>query len=250
MGRFVFGLQFFKRFSIVRRMIIPIKHVLTPEEHAAVLAEVQPEIDALRAALGPRPEPPDTFFDRLGNVIDVATWMTLMQRQDYQRIALESKASGEHFVSTTWIGTNSDPNYTHPTVFETAVYVDGKPKEFYRCDTQDYAIKMHTMVLTRTLLKTPKFELGRVVATPGALEHAQDRFDECLARHVNGDWGVSPDEDRQINDTVLRDKLGTRLMSAYPIDETKPCRGYGDNTLWIVTEADRSVTTLLLPDEY
>jgi hypothetical protein len=45
-------------------------------------------------------------------------------------------------------------------------------------------------------------------------------------------------------------KAGPRILSAYPINETKPCKGYGDNTLWIITEADRSVTTFLLPEEY
>jgi hypothetical protein len=45
-------------------------------------------------------------------------------------------------------------------------------------------------------------------------------------------------------------KTGNRILSAYPIDETQPCKGHGDNTLWIITEADRSVTTFLLPGEY
>ena len=42
----------------------------------------------------------------------------------------------------------------------------------------------------------------------------------------------------------------TRFLSAYPIDESRPCEGFGDNTLWIITEWDRSVTTALLPSEY
>jgi hypothetical protein len=45
-------------------------------------------------------------------------------------------------------------------------------------------------------------------------------------------------------------KDGDRILSAYPIDPAKPCEGFGDNTLWIITESDRSVTTFLLPDEY
>jgi hypothetical protein len=45
-------------------------------------------------------------------------------------------------------------------------------------------------------------------------------------------------------------KGGSRILSAYPIDPAKPCKGFGDNTLWIITEADRSATTFLLPDEY
>jgi hypothetical protein len=62
---------------------------------------------------------------------------------------------------------------------------------------------------------------------------------------ATGAW-VS-DEDKALNDEALR--TGARLLSAYPIDESKPCAGYGD-CLWIITEADRSVTTFLLPDEY
>jgi hypothetical protein len=45
-------------------------------------------------------------------------------------------------------------------------------------------------------------------------------------------------------------KEGFRILSAYPIDPTKRCKGFGDNTLWIITEADRIATTFLLPDEY
>ena len=93
-----------------------------------------------------------------------------------------------------------------------------------------------------------KFPLGRVVATPGALEKAEQRFSACLSRHVQGDWGVVHDEDKASNDRALQQ--GGRLLSAYPIDLTKPCDGSGENTLWILTEADRSVTTLLLPSEY
>jgi hypothetical protein len=54
--------------------------------------------------------------------------------------------------------------------------------------------------------------------------------------------------DWKINDQAVED--GDRILSAYPIDPSKPCKGFGDNTLWIITEADRSVTTFLLPDEY
>ena len=43
---------------------------------------------------------------------------------------------------------------------------------------------------------------------------------------------------------------GERILSAYPIDPAKPCEGFGANTLWIITESDRSATTFLLPDEY
>jgi hypothetical protein len=93
------------------------------------------------------------------------------------------------------------------------------------------------------------FSLGQIVATPGALEQTnalQRRM--YLLRHQSGDWGCTCKEDREVNDQAVT--LGNRILSAYPIDPSKPCKGYGDNCLWIITEADRSVTTFLLPDEY
>jgi len=93
------------------------------------------------------------------------------------------------------------------------------------------------------------FALGTIVATPGALEATTDsqRLD-YLRRHSTGDWGAVCDEDRQSNDVAVKD--GHRIISAYPIDPARPCKGFGDNCLWIITEGDRSVTTFLLPSEY
>lgn len=92
----------------------------------------------------------------------------------------------------------------------------------------------------------PRFPLGRVVATPGALEqleqHGIDALD-LLARHVVGDWGEVCTEDAQSNDAALMQ--GNRLLSAYAL----PSAG-GDTRIWIITESDRSLTTLLLPSEY
>jgi len=93
------------------------------------------------------------------------------------------------------------------------------------------------------------FELGEIVSTPGALEACSPEYmHECLSRHIRGDWGVVCPEDRKANFEALFN--GTRLLSAYPIDPRKPCKGFGENTLWIITEADRSATTFLLPEEY
>jgi hypothetical protein len=93
------------------------------------------------------------------------------------------------------------------------------------------------------------FELGKVVATRGAIASCSMLYmEQCLARHVRGDWGVVCAEDRKSNFEALRERL--RILSAYPIDPAKPCKGWGDNTLWIITEADRSATTFLLPSEY
>lgn len=95
----------------------------------------------------------------------------------------------------------------------------------------------------------PRFELGLIVSTPGALEACSAvQMQKCLARHVTGDWGEVCSEDKQTNEDALMRR--ERILSAYPIDPTKPCEGFGENTLWIITEADRSATTLLLPDEY
>ena len=95
----------------------------------------------------------------------------------------------------------------------------------------------------------PLFSLGQVVATPGALNQTHPVWmANCLARHMQGDWGSVCEEDAATNNEAVR--VGLRVLSAYPIDAQQPCKGYGDNTLWIITEADRSVTTFLLPNEY
>lgn len=93
------------------------------------------------------------------------------------------------------------------------------------------------------------FNLGRIVATPGALEACSpQRLGECLTLHIRGNWAVVCPEDRKSNfDALLH---GGRLFSAYAIDPAKPCEGFGENTLWIITEANRSATTFLLPKEY
>ena len=92
-------------------------------------------------------------------------------------------------------------------------------------------------------LASPKFSPGQIVATPGALaamEEYQCQPLTLLARHLAGDWGVLPTEDAQLNDQAL--KSDGRLLSSYPLS--------GDTRIWVITEWDRSVTTLLTPDEY
>jgi hypothetical protein len=89
------------------------------------------------------------------------------------------------------------------------------------------------------------FPLGQVVATPGALAVlTQSQMLACLREHVRGQWGVINPDDVAVNAAALRE--GDRLLSAYYIDPTKPDRG----KFWVITEADRSSTTVLLPDEY
>lgn len=98
-------------------------------------------------------------------------------------------------------------------------------------------------------MSAPLFPLGQVVATSGALEVAPHaRILSLLARHVQGDWGCVDPEDADTNRLAV--SAGDRILSAYPINPEKPCAGFGENCLWIITEADRSVTTILLPEEY
>ena len=89
---------------------------------------------------------------------------------------------------------------------------------------------------------TAPLPLGRVLATPGALkllmEDGGHPF-EYLARHATGDWGELCAFDRRQNQIALRD--GHRVLSSYPI---------GEERVWIITEADRSSTTILLPEDY
>lgn len=91
-----------------------------------------------------------------------------------------------------------------------------------------------------------KFPMGTLVMTPGAKAILSDMSGcfsaagmSIVARHHTGDWGDVGKADAKANERAL--KTGERLLSAYTVDGTK---------LWIITEADRSVTTILLPDEY
>jgi hypothetical protein len=86
-----------------------------------------------------------------------------------------------------------------------------------------------------------KFSAGTVVSTPGALEKVPaDDIVVALGRHLSGDWGNLDKEDRISNNEAL--KSGGRLLSSYTAENGVK--------FWIITEADRQVTTILLPDEY
>lgn len=88
------------------------------------------------------------------------------------------------------------------------------------------------------------FSLGQIVATPGALSALGDEgtgAEALLKRHVTGDWGDLSEDDRQENELSINE--GLRILSAYKLPRTGA-------KLWVITEADRSVTTVLLPDEY
>jgi hypothetical protein len=86
-----------------------------------------------------------------------------------------------------------------------------------------------------------RFRLGRLLSTPGALERvAHGEMLRALGRHVTGDWGNVCSEDAEANETAVHERA--RLLSAYTTE--------AGVRFWIITEADRSVTTVLLPEEY
>lgn len=98
-----------------------------------------------------------------------------------------------------------------------------------------------------------RFALGRVVATPGALRLLQQTGTDAMAllmRHVTGDWGDVCAEDAQENELSLAE--GFRLMSVYalPLRDRVATDADTRERVWLITEADRSVTTLLLPADY
>ena len=87
----------------------------------------------------------------------------------------------------------------------------------------------------------PKFSLGQMVATPNALANIPDgEIQNALSRHVRGDWGTLDVEDLGSNERALQ--FSGRLFSAYLTSQNVK--------FWIITEADRSVTTVLLPEDY
>ena len=89
----------------------------------------------------------------------------------------------------------------------------------------------------------PLFPLGQIVATPGAFEALAEAGQtpwKLLQRHQTGDWGEAPPEDQQENDFSVQHDL--RILSAYTLTTGVK--------LWLITEWDRSYTTLLLPSEY
>lgn len=91
--------------------------------------------------------------------------------------------------------------------------------------------------------KPALFKLGQTLSTPGAvdaLREANMTGLELLARHVTGDWGDLTDEDKAENELSVREDF--RIFSAYVLPTGVK--------VWVITEADRSATTFLLPEEY
>jgi hypothetical protein len=121
-----------------------------------------------------------------------------------------------------------------------------RAREGYEADPTPHALAVletGLAILVQELHRSGKFELGQMVMTPGAdtaMREARQVPLEFLLRHKHGDWGELPPEDVRENEWSLQH--GARLLSAY--------RTRLDEKLWVITEWDRSVTTLLLPEEY
>ncbi|MCW3538753.1 MULTISPECIES: hypothetical protein [Burkholderia cepacia complex] len=99
------------------------------------------------------------------------------------------------------------------------------------------------MNLPSTVHAGPRFKLGRLFATPAALEAIADAhvsIIDLLIRHMRGDWGDLPESDRRQNELSV--DAGIRLLSSYVLP--------GGQTVWVITEWDRSSTTFLLPGDY
>lgn len=104
------------------------------------------------------------------------------------------------------------------------------------------------------LLPEAKFEHGQIVATRTVHEYMQsvpkfrDFVAKSLARYFLCDWGDTCEDDKKLNDEAV--KNGERILAAYIFDFNLPPRAVDQQKIWIITEWDRSVTTILFPEEY
>ncbi len=101
------------------------------------------------------------------------------------------------------------------------------------------------------LLVNAEFPSGQMVCTRGVADLSEEdpefaKFVQAsVTRHFHKDWGDLGQEDKKANDEALKD--GERILSAY---NDPRFTGHGVASIWIITEGDRSVTTVLFPDEY
>ena len=112
--------------------------------------------------------------------------------------------------------------------------------------TKTTTIKVYESRVEATTNSLPagKFPLGKLVVTRAVMDWLKEHnlvksIGSILERHHNGDWGEMGEEDCASNEQALKHNL--RLMSAYTVKDTK---------VWIITEWDRSITTILFPDDY
>ncbi len=109
--------------------------------------------------------------------------------------------------------------------------------------SEDAAPLVTRLELVEPMNDTPLFSLGQVLATPGApamLDRHGKAPSQLIDRHAAGDWGNVCEEDGRANDRALRE--GMRILSVYTLNT--------DDTVWVITESDRSSTCLLLPGDY
>ncbi|WP_222436080.1 hypothetical protein [Rubripirellula reticaptiva] len=91
------------------------------------------------------------------------------------------------------------------------------------------------------IIEITKFSLGALGATPGALEHLEEQeLYDLVQRHASGDWGNCSEHDREANEDAIR--TGARIFSIY--------QSKSGEKIWIITEASRASTTVLLPSDY
>lgn len=105
------------------------------------------------------------------------------------------------------------------------------------------SVNLNTSAKSETTAGATRFPLGQTLITPGAQEAIREAGQlplEFLLKHQAGDWGEVCEEDRRENELSLKE--GFRLLSAYRTREGEK--------LWVITEWDRSATTILLPEEY
>jgi hypothetical protein len=116
-----------------------------------------------------------------------------------------------------------------------------QPKEIHM-DTHSRTPEPDTATCRSLQTPLPLFQLGQIVATRGVLKHLERHgilADPYLRRHARGDWGDVPPEDALANGHAV--KHGARILSSYEV---------AGRRVWLITEADRSSTTLLFPSEY
>jgi hypothetical protein len=136
--------------------------------------------------------------------------------------------------------------HPEPPRYQALLAAYGRARDRYEADPSPDALgvlEAGLALLVLALRRPGKFELGQTVMTPGAdaaMRAAHQAPPEFLLRHKHGDWGELPPEDAHENEWSLANDA--RLVSAY--------RTRADEKLWVITEWDRSATTLLLPEEY
>ena len=146
------------------------------------------------------------------------------------------------------------PSIVTPATPQTPEIADSDSHETDSDSTPSFdAIQPITIVTSPDQLN--KFSLGRILATPGAIGLAQIHqiiLRQLLLRHAIGDWGDLCHDDQRANFEALAN--GGRLMSSYVIRTASPNHGVNSEPsevkFWVITEADRAATTVLLPEEY